>query len=338
MHKNILLIIMVIQCLSTGIVRAQQTPYLGLFQENWVLINPAFLDHANIEKDDNTIMVNSSYRQQWLGFDDGPQQMNLRFEHIITTDKRGGWDEPLLKWGLGLTHEKVADFTSTGFLGNFSYFAQLSENMIMGGGFNVGVQSQGLRIQSSQFEDFGADVFAQNLNTKQNIQLDADAGLFFRKIVKNNSRFYHYYGGFSAQLKTARFKNELGSLKDPSPPHLNVLWGCLIKGDQRYGNAYFEPSIWVRYLPGASYLNPIIGKTPLSVDLSVRVHLESQFWFGAGYGTAGNLSAAFGYQHVNNGSGSAKLKGGLMMNVPTSQRSLGYSMEAFLGIALIDYK
>jgi hypothetical protein len=114
MHKNTTLLVFALLLLMVSQGKSQQTPYLGLFQENWVLINPAFLDHAQLEKGENNMLINSSYRQQWLGFDEGPQQMNVRFEQVLSTDKRDGWDKPLVKWGLGFTREQVASFTGTG--------------------------------------------------------------------------------------------------------------------------------------------------------------------------------------------------------------------------------
>lgn len=332
-----LLVLCISLCLSIP-GHSQQTAYVGLFQENWVLLNPAFVDHANLEDRFNSIMVNSSYRQQWLGFAEAPRQMNVRFEQIVSSYLEKHWSQaPFFKWGLGFTREQIASYTGTGLQGNFAYYIEPATDWRVGGGFNVGVVGQGLQLDRSQFEDWSADQFAQNLGALgQNWWLNSDLGISVMKTVSRGENSILYYAGLSVpQIISANIKRDsAGVLSNKRPPHVNVLWGALIESP--YLN--IEPSIWVRSLPGVNYYPLLIKKSPVSADLSVRVSLKnpsnkSYFWAGGGYSTSGYLNAAFGYQHSPNRS-TTRVKGGLMMNIPVSQRTLGYSVEAFLGIAI----
>lgn len=314
---------------------AQQTAYVGLFHENWVLLNPAFVDHASLEDRYTTTTINSSYRQQWLGFAEAPRQMNVRFEQIVTTDLRGNWDKPQFKWGLGFTREQVASFTGTGLQGNFAYYIEPADGWQVGGGFNVGVVGQGIKLKAAQFEDWAADQHAQDLNALgQNWWLNSDLGISVMKTQQRGSYADVYYAGFSIpQIISANIKRDsAGVLSNDRPPHLNVLLGALFGG--RYLD--IEPSMWVRSLPGATFYPLLLKQSPISVDLSVKFSIKNDFnknyfWGAGGYSTSGYVNAAFGYQHSPN---STRLKGGLMMNIPVSQRTLGYSVEAFLGIAI----
>lgn len=322
--------------LTMGLGQSQQTNYIGLYPENWVLINPAILDHAQFEKKDNLFMVNSSFRQQWLGFEEGPRQTTIRIEHILTTNRdRSEQNDPIAKWGLFFSQDKLGSFVKSGISGNFAYLIELQPGLKIAGGLNVGFFNQSTNLDPDQFQNWDNDVFAQGINTQRNWVMNADAGILIRKKVFRNRRFYDWYFGLSAnQLANVGlgqvFDNGFTDIK--RSPHYNLLWGCLLQPNDNYGNAFLEPTIWIRYLPNASFISPI-GSSPVSFDLSLRAHLESHFWFGGGVGTSGNANAAFGYQYQKLRS-RTKLKGGMMVNVPTSRRSLGHSLEIFLGASL----
>lgn len=315
-------------------IQAQQMPYMGLFQENWVILNPAMLNHAQLEQKDNTLTINAWHRRQSLGIEGAPQQTNLRFEQIHTTSRdRSEINDPVMKWGLSLAKDQIAAFSTTSFSGNFAYIIELIPGTKISGGFNIGIFNQNIRLNQDQIKDWSNDQLLQNLTHQSRITLNADAGFLCRRMIFNNRRFYNWYFGFSAtNLLKPVYNNLLGnSTIARNKPYWNVLFGCLLKPDDNYGNAYLEPTLWVRYFPTLTYITPL-GSTPISLDVNLRLNLESQLWFAGGYGTSGNASVAFGYQFQG---GTSKLKGGLMMNIPTiKSTNLGHSIEVSLGLAL----
>ena len=93
-------------------------PYFAVFRENWVLLNPAFLNHFYLEDKNRTMMINVSHREQWFGFNGGPQQSNARIENIVVGRKKALNNVPRMKWGLGMENETLGDYASSGIFAN----------------------------------------------------------------------------------------------------------------------------------------------------------------------------------------------------------------------------
>ncbi len=324
---------------------AQQSAYYAIFRENWVLLNPAFLDHFFLEDKERTLMVNASYRQQWIGFEDGPKQLNARLENIVVGKKGADKNIPFWKWGFGIGNEKIATFNSCGLYGNYAYLMQLNEQTHMAAGFSASIFNHRFRLDPDAFQDFEADPLAQSVQGSIRWLANLDAGVFLKhKSYNGQSGIDHWYLGMAATQVLSvniRTESENGVLATDRKPHFNLLTGVLFgRGGRAVVTSFWEPSVWIRYLPGTSY-QTILGNSPLSADLALRFSIGDKFWSGLGFGTSGNLSIEFGYNYHNafqrKDTQAPKVKTGMLFNAPLIGPAPGYSVELFMGVALASY-
>lgn len=327
--------VLILSSLWTTIeTKGQQVPYYAVFRENWVLMNPAFLNHFYLEDKNRTLNINISHREQWVGFEGGPQQSNARIENIAVRKKKILVNVPSMKWGLGMENERLGASSSSGIFGNYAYFFNLNKTTFLSAGLNLSLSNQRFRLDPTTFKDWDNDLPSQLFGSEQRWYGRMDAGIFIKnKSQSKNSSINHWYVGLSTQ--------QLSTLLGKKP-HFNFLAGILI-GDSNKGGTfgtYWEPSIWIRYLPGATY-NALNFKSPISTDVSLRFFMKDKIWLGSGLGTSGNISLETGYIFHNaknmNSMLVPKIKTGIMCNIPVLGATFGYSVEAFIGIGLATY-
>jgi hypothetical protein len=329
----------------TDHVHCQQLPYFSACRENWVLLNPAFLNHFHLEDVSRSMLINFSRRDQMLGFKGRPQQSHARFENIISGKKNGASNMPKMKWGLGLENESLGSNSSSGLFANYAYMFKLNANTFISAGLTLSFSNHSNNLNPLSFkEEENAEVL-ESLNGIMQVG-KADVGIFIKHKIKNrNSKIDHLYAGLSSlQISSIYFSHidKMGTIKKP---HFNLLAGAII-GDVGKGGiigTYWEPTIWIRYLPKATFLllNSQNINVPISIDFSIRYFLKGKIWLGGGIGTSGNINFETGYSIYNPNKKKdwsiPKIKTGILCNLPILGTNSGYSLEAFVGIGLASY-
>lgn len=322
----------------------QQLPYYAVFRENWVLLNPAFLDHFYLEDNDRTAILNCSHREQWIGFEGAPRQSSVRLENILVNKRKARLNVPRMKWGLGAENEKIGDFSRSGVLANYAYIFNLSDLTTISTGFSTTFSNNVVSLNPVTFKDWQNDVAAQSLENINSWFGKMDVGIFIKHKPKDRfSKIDNYYVGISAmQLASMDFPFESNILDRFKKPHFNFLAGLFI-GEQAKGGSYstyLEPSVWIRYLPGTTFkLFDIV--MPVSTDFSLRLFVNEKIWIGSGFGTSGNLSIDTGYSfqkgRKKRNMHEPRIRMGALCNIPVLGSPIGYSVEAFIGLGLASY-
>lgn len=310
---------------------AQRTPYFSFPRENFVLINPSFLNHQFIDKEKRTYMINISHRQQYLGVRGGPIQPNIRFENILPIDD----NKPSMKWGIGLEGEKIGDFNNVKLFGNYAYFITSSRELLISMGLTLKAGNQYFKTNKSSNIDEGDSVIDPIVSTFFN----SSVGLFVKKSGERNSKLKNLYAGLSLlDMADIQFikSNDASVTFNPEIHFLGGFSLKLNKGFRRGNDITAEPLLWVRYVPGfSSFLIGSENKIPLSADISLRLNIEN-FFLGTGIGTSGNFLVELG---IASGSSSTKYsnsKYGLMVNLPVivSRNFRFSSLEVFINYAI----
>ena len=325
-------------------LQAQQVPYFAVFRENWVLLNPAFLNHFYLEDKNRTMMINVSHREQWFGFNGGPQQSNARIENIVVGRKKALNNVPRMKWGLGMENETLGDYASSGIFANYAYLFNISNTTFISAGLSFSFSNNRYRLDPLTFKEWGKDIPSQLLENEVRWLGKADAGVFLKhKSQGRYSKIDHWYIGLSTiQMASVDVAGRGGVLDVVKKPHFNFLAGMLLGESNKGGSlgTYWEPTIWIRYLPGATY-RALDLKSPISTDVSLRFFVKEKIWGGGGFGTSGNISLETGYIFYNSKKSRnwmvPKIKTGVLCNIPVLGTTFGYSVEAFMGIGLASY-
>lgn len=317
MQKKITPLLLIVFVLLTAFSYAQQIPYYGNLQENWIFFNPAFVNHAYLENDDNIFLLNLSRRQNLGKFGYSPVQNNVRIENISEGMKT--------KWGLGFTQETLSSFLGWGAYGNYAYTVKINNEWSIAGGLSLHFQSQEIKLNPDEFENYDTDLFAQQLDGQISHYLSFDGGIYISRRVTRDKSAIDCYGGISAvQFANVPLPNNSGIVK---VTHWNGFFGGIIKGENE--DIFFEPAIWVRYLPRATFYN--FGhwlKVPVSADLSLKWQLDPHFWIRGGYSTAGSFNGAVGCVVDRD----RKINLGILINSP--RPNLGTTVESFLSFQL----
>ena len=109
-------------CLLSPLVRAQQDPLYSQYFNNPMLINPAFA--GNLER----LYAGVAYRTQWAGINGGPLTFNLN-SHMSLVDNRIGV-------GMLAVQDQIGDTKTTQYGGVFSYRIKLKKST-----FSFGMQA-----------------------------------------------------------------------------------------------------------------------------------------------------------------------------------------------------
>lgn len=311
---------------------AQQITNYSFSSYNWQLFNPATINYLNTAGEDQSLFLDASYRNQWLGVEGAPTSYNIRFEKVPKIGSFSYRDDAPIKFGLYATQDKADAISQTGVYGNFAYIIQMDRENFLSIGLNAGAFQYKLQADKIDFRDV-SDPSAVDQN-----QWHADfaLGAFF----VSKERFYI---GVSIP-QTFNFKlssrdAEKSFFDTERVPHVYFLGGGFIPLSSNRGTkSFIEPSILLRYVNGISNIG-LIGNSPISADVNFKLQWNSLLWGGVGFGTSKNLHFEMGTFLKMGGysrrRGGNALKIGLAYDYPLgfSGLQLGQTAEIVLGMA-----
>ena len=190
-YRRKIFLIFFLSIIWSTFIFCQQIPYYAVFRENWLLLNPAVLNHSHLADKNKTLMLNFSHRQQWLGFEGGPKQSNSRLENLVFGKYKNMNNIPKFKWGLGFENEKLGAFSSSGFFVNYAYILNLNLNTIVSAGINVSLGNSNYRLNSSTFLDWQNDIPSQLLQNNAEWFGKVDFGVFIKQKLRSFRETYY---------------------------------------------------------------------------------------------------------------------------------------------------
>ncbi len=274
-----------------------------LYRFNWLYLNPAAINHINLEDNSQKLIFNVSRRNQWYNFSQGsttgePVVNNVRGEYIN--------DKLRIKVG-GLFHQYEVEPHQEHLRtqGSFSYIFPLREGVDLSIGFNVGIETFRLKnlsdinwIGEDWSQSFESDVYNRSY-------LDVSFGAFFLrdfqllKDYPSNKLFdtlMRYFIGLSLPKSNlhdliigdnGNANLRLNTDIDRGQP-LYLLSGMTF-GLNDEKNLSCETTMWLRWIFGDGLAN---SGVPNSMDLNFKFQYYSDIdekSFGAWVGFGGGF-------------------------------------------------
>ncbi len=275
--KRFLLLITLVVCLGV-ISQAQHLPLFTQYRDQIGTLNPGAFSHDYLIND-NPLSFGLSFRRQWVQLESAPVTQTLRGEYFYETG--GSFN---MVFGGHIINDQTGP---TGFTGAYGKVAAiLSDDPYYGGlslGFNVGLVQYRVNTSELKLRDLN-DLTAMDNQSK--LFPDVGVGIYYYQYIDNGFLDdSHVYGGISIPQVVGldlEFATESGSFNTKRIQHFYGLIGLY-----KYlsGDAYLEPSIWVKYAPGA----------PVNVDFNLRYQMNGNFWLGTGGSTAGTIHLETGF-------------------------------------------
>jgi type IX secretion system PorP/SprF family membrane protein len=261
-------------------LNAQQLPSYTQYLNNGFLINPA------IAGNDGYTSFNTTYRKQWMGFENSPTTYSFsgqtrllrRSYKIISRNVRKNTVKPSTKGRVGLGGFALNDVNGlvsrTGISMTYAYHIFLYKSQIS---FGIAGQAFQYKIDESKLE-FGSEntdpIKANGLDLVTFIP-DANAGFYW-----TGEKFF--VGVSANQLFQGAVKigsSDLGQLK--LYRHYYIMGGYKFPLNDEFD---LEPSVLFKTT------DQLIPQS----DISLRVLYLNDYWAGISYRTSGSFSTLFG--------------------------------------------
>ena len=306
-----------------------------MYRYNWQVLNPAAVNHIYLEDKYKEYVFNSSYRQQWIGFEGAPASYNARFEYFPK--------EASIKIGFMATGDKAGAIGTNALLGNFAYLIYFNRGInsesYLSIGLNVGAVWYRVDMNEIRFQDQLQPNIVPGGILNQSYA-DMALGCFYRwktydPSVLPSPSLAEFYAGLSVpQTFTMDLSQpEDGAFSLDRVQHYYLITGAVFTITRQL---LLEPSLWVRYIPNTSY-QTLFKNTPVSSDLNIRLQYINRIWCGVGGSTNRQLHFEVGYnfgkgEYVND-SKNYLITAGLAYDAPIGWNSwLGPSVEVSIGI------
>lgn len=263
--KNILQILLLAMALPAA---AQQLPLFNTYRDHWNVLNPAALSN-NYLVNEWRMSAGASYRHQWWGAPEAPSTQLLNWEWVR--------DDINSVFGAHLLNDRTGKIGQTGVYGQYAYRLNLGrrtdQSVLIG--LSAGVVQY--RAQLSNIKFF--DVEEQPLEDDNLLYPDFGLGVFWHYSDR-------YYAGLSIPQTfglDTRFRSEDGDFSVKRAQHLYAVVGGYFQVTW-FGNetSFVEPSLWLKYVPGA----------PFNFDLNARYQISDLLWVGTGFGAGFGVNTA----------------------------------------------
>ncbi|AKA35852.1 type IX secretion system membrane protein PorP/SprF [Flagellimonas lutaonensis] len=267
MIRKTISILLLLFCMASPSVFAQQDAQYTQYMYNTLSVNPAYAGSRG------QLTFAGLYRSQWVGLDGAPETFTINLHSPIRNSRLG--------YGISIVNDNIGDgvVQETYVDAVLSYTIDVSLDAKLSFGFKAGGNLLSLDYN-------GLRNFDQEVVDQENIdnQFSPNFGLGI---------YYHtdkFYAGVSAPniLETEYFDNSGGdsnSINFLAAERINfyVITGYVFDLN---GNLKFKPAL----------LTKAVGGAPLQVDVSASFLFNDRFSFGAAYRWDAAVSGLIGFQ------------------------------------------
>lgn len=250
--KRLIIIVMLI--IGYEYSNAQQLPQFTQYMYNTISVNPAYAGSRD------ALSIVGLNRNQWAGFDGGPETQTLSIHSPLRNEKIG--------LGMSLINDKSGFENFTYAYGDFSYTIQGGENYEVSFGLKAGMTYYKLASELYNMTEVNQDPYF-------NERLDRWNANFGAGILFHSERWYI---GMSAPKLINHDRNNASTYASLERNHYYTIGGYVFDMSE---TVKFKPSFLFKYTKGA----------PISTDLTANFLFNEKFWLGGSYRFNGDQQA-----------------------------------------------
>lgn len=298
---------------------SQQLPLFTQYREYHSYINPASISHDYFSQEYN-LTLGASFRKQWVGLEASPGSLFFKGEYILRTNTAFN-----LSFGGYLMTFDTDPISTNGAYGKIA--ALFTEDPYFGA-FSVGLTFGALnyQIDAGGLIPFHVnDAILSNSASEQQMVPDIGFGAYYYKQFRDGGLEGDViYAGLSVPQLLGldiQFRDNQGTYGIEQQRHV---YG--VAGYYKYFNelSFFQPSVWVRYVPNA----------PVQFDLLARYQHNRTFWVGTGIATSKIIHFEGGV-FIGNPSKKNSLKIGYGFDYPFSSYGSVFGSAHEINLALL---
>jgi type IX secretion system PorP/SprF family membrane protein len=249
-----IIILIVVLILGFEYSNAQQLPQFTQYMYNTIAVNPAYAGSRD------ALSIFGLNRNQWAGFDGGPQTTTLSIHSPLRNEKIG--------LGLSLINDKTGYESLTYIYTDFSYTIQANDDVDVSFGLKAGVTTYKLASELYNSAFTGGDQYFNERLDRLNPNIGA--GILFHSDK--------WYAGLSIPKLINHDLNNDSDYKALETVHYYMIAGYVFDLSE---SVKFKPSTMVKYTKGA----------PVSTDLTANFLFNEKFWLGGSYRINGEQGA-----------------------------------------------
>lgn len=199
-------------------------------------------------------IANLQFRNQWLGFDNAPVNINGNIFGSIKNKQKHGI-------GLSVSNERAGLMNSTGVYVDYAYQFKLSKTMKLGLGIRPGFVQYRVRLYDAIVADQGDEVVTGNIYAANAFDVNTGFNLYSDKFFVMGS-VQHM---LTDAIKFTEFNSNLEF-------HFNALAGYNFTF-KKLKNYELQPSVMVKY----------VKPVPLQYAAMLKNTFYKKYWFGVTY-------------------------------------------------------
>jgi len=267
--KSLLTIIFIVSICSFA--KAQQQGVYSNFLMNDYYYNPAIAGSKDVH------MANLSYRNQWVGFEDAPVNMNANFYGSVRNKGKAGY-------GGSIVSEKSGLVNNTGIYLNYAQHFKLSKKLKLGFGIQPGYIQYRVKLYDAVLADQGDEVLTGSVYAANAIDVNAGFHLYSKKFFLmgslqhlltkqiqftsyNSNLAFHYNAivGYTLDFPKKKFELQPSFMIKYTNP-IPMQWTGMLKGT-------FNNKIWAG----------LLFRSDDALGLSVGIKLKERLNIGYGF-------------------------------------------------------
>lgn len=253
------------------IADAQQQGVYSNFLMNDYYYNPAIAGSKDVH------MANLSYRNQWVGFDDAPVNMNANFYGSVHNKGKAGY-------GASIISEKSGLVNNTGIYLNYAQHFKLSKKLKLGFGIQPGYIQYRVKLYDAVLADQGDEVLTGSVYAANAIDVNAGFHLYSKKFFLmgsmqhlltrqiqftsyNSNLAFHYNAivGYTFDFPKKKFELQPSFMIKYTNP-IPMQWTGMLKGT-------FNNKIWAG----------LIFRSDDAIGISLGIKLKERLNIGYGF-------------------------------------------------------
>ncbi len=240
--KSLLTIIFIVGLCTFA--NAQQQGVYSNFLMNDYYYNPAIAGSKDVH------MANLSYRNQWVGLEDAPVNMNANFYGSVRNKGKAGY-------GASIVSEKSGLVNNTGIYLNYAQHFKLSKKLKLGFGIQPGYIQYRVKLYDAVLADQGDEVLTGSVYSANAIDVNAGFHLYSNKFFLMGS-LQHL---LTRQIQFTSYNSNLAF-------HYNAILGYTFEFPKKKFD--LQPSFMIKYT------NPI----PMQWTGMLKGTFNNKIWAG----------------------------------------------------------